>query len=68
MLSTGKGEAQRERAFVGRGAPQILVRCPKDIFDGLHRLATEEGKSLNLAAIEAFSAHIDRALHAPAEN
>lgn len=44
----------RKRALVGRGAPQILVRCPQDVFDNLHRLATTGHKSLNLTAIEVF--------------
>jgi hypothetical protein len=49
-----KGFLSRQRASVGRGAPQILVRCPQDVFDHLHQLAANKNKSLNLTAIEVF--------------
>lgn len=47
-------KSPRKRARVGRGAPQILVRCPQQIFQDLHKIAEREHKTLNLTAIEMF--------------
>lgn len=47
-------DTKRQRAYVGKTAPKILVRCPEQVFRDLHALADAENKSLNLTAIEVW--------------